>query len=100
MWKMPDFAAMVDATAAVMLVDATQACLPVSFPASVGENDAALLLVGSCADARDAAATAFEDEVRILLGGKNMENGVAALLSGLGSLRSVWSWRGLQPRLL
>ena len=35
----------------------------------------------------DAAATAFEDEVRILLGGKNMENGVAALLSGLGSLR-------------
>ena len=25
MWKMPDFAAMIDATAAVMLVDATQA---------------------------------------------------------------------------
>ena len=60
---------MIDATAAAMPVHATQARLSLSFPAFVGEKDAALLPVASCGRhgpaAQDAAATAFEDKVLI-----------------------------------
>ena len=86
MWRKPVFAAMddamIDATAAAMPVHATQARLSLSFPASVGEKDAALLPVASCGRhgpaAQDAAATAFEDKVCNLLEGKNLEIGVVA----------------------
>ena len=93
--------AMIDATAAAMPVDATQARPSLTFPASVGEKEAALLPVASCGRhgpvTRDAAATAFEEKVCILLEG-NLENGVAAL-SGSVLVRVELAWSAAEAAL-
>ena len=97
MRRKPVFAVMDDA-----MIDATQARLSLSFPASVGEKDAALLPAASCGRhgpvARDAVATAFEDKVCILLEGKNLDNGVAAL-SGPVLVRVELAWSATEPAL-